>query len=66
VTRRTKVSSENDSDNSNSTMIDLTWPKPVKDKIKDVGKTNGMSTSVTNLLFHMAVKCNKLLSRDQT
>jgi hypothetical protein len=47
VTHMTKESSENDSDNSNSTMIDLTWPEPVK------------TTTIIILQSHIADKFNR-------
>jgi len=43
----TKESSENDSDNNSSTMIDLTWPEPVK------------TTAITILQSQMAGKFNR-------
>jgi len=44
----TKESSENDSDNSSSTMTDLTWPAPVK------------TTAITVLQSQMAVKFKRI------
>jgi len=43
----TKGSSENDSDNSSSTMTDLTWPEPVK------------TTAITILQSQIAGKFNR-------
>jgi hypothetical protein len=51
VIHMTKESSENDSDNSNSTMIGLTWPKPVKDKTKFVGQMQTVSPRLLQIYY---------------